>query len=236
MADGQVEETRDDASRSTSAVPPLPPERRTPYEMLRQAIVDGTLPPGRPLVEVTLAKWCGVSRTPVREALLKLERDGLTYRTDRGLVVRGRSPEEILDIYDTRLILEPAAAAMAANRHSSHDLRSILWALRRGLSVDVSSADDAVDANQAFHSAVWKASHNESMVDLLERLALHLARYPGTTLTWPGRWEVAQQEHQAIASAIEHKDADTAHRLTLAHFTAARDIRLKLFEQESQRR
>ena len=70
----------------------------TPYERLRQAIIEGDLRPGDQLVEVALAKWCQVSRTPIREALSRLEQDGLVARSDRGLVVLSRSAEEILDI------------------------------------------------------------------------------------------------------------------------------------------
>lgn len=90
-----------------------------------------------------------------------------------------------------------------------------------------------VEANQNFHQAVWRASHNESLVDLLGRLNLHLARYPGTTLGPPGRWEAARVEHRQILEAIERRDGDEAHRIAMAHFREARDIRLALFAREA---
>ena len=85
-------------------------ERVQPYEILQQAILRGELAPGQPLVETTLAARYNVSRTPIREALTRLEQDRLVERTDRGLVVRRRSPEQILDIYETRIALEATAA------------------------------------------------------------------------------------------------------------------------------
>ena len=79
-----------------------PRSRVSPYDMLKRAILSGGLAPGQSLVETSLAEWCGVSRTPIREALTRLEQDGLVHHYDGGLVVRVRSPEEILDIYETR--------------------------------------------------------------------------------------------------------------------------------------
>jgi DNA-binding GntR family transcriptional regulator len=216
---------------STSVRPRSLDPRQTPYERLKAAIMSGELQPGQPLVETALAEWCGVSRTPIREALRRLQQDGLIDRTDRGMTVRERSPEEILDIYDTRLVLEAMAGRVAADRRTAYDLRAMRLWLERG--DDVASDDNAamVEANQAFHVAVWRASHNESLIDLLERLNLHLARYPGTTLGSPGRWSEARREHKALVDAIEARDADGAHDIAMKHFERARDIRLQLFDE-----
>ncbi len=206
--------------------------RPTPYELIKNAILAGDLEPDRLLTEVALAQWAGVSRTPIREALRRLEQDGLVVRTAQGNVVRSRSPEEILNIYETRIVLEAQAARVAAERRSDHDLRVMRWALARGQAADVTDSAQLVEANDAFHRAVWNASHNESLVDLLERLALHLARYPSTTLSAPGRWADALTEHAALTDAIERRSGKLAHRLAEEHFAAARDLRLQLFARE----
>src|ERR1700760_866591 len=73
---------------------PAARETGASVELIKAAILSGEFPAGQPLTELTLAEWCGVSRTPIREALLGLEQDGLTDRTDHGLAVRARSPEE----------------------------------------------------------------------------------------------------------------------------------------------
>ena len=80
--------------------------------------------------------------------------------------------------------------------------------------------------NRQFHRTLWRAGHNESLIDLLTRLDLHLSRYPATTLAAPGRWEQANLEHSAIVDAIEAQDPNLASELATAHFTKARDIRL----------
>jgi DNA-binding GntR family transcriptional regulator len=212
---------------------PGPAERaESPYETLKNAILHGELGPGQPLVEANLAAWCNVSRTPVREALLRLEQDGLVDRTDRGLVVRERSPEEIIDLYETRMILEATAGRVAAERRTDHDVRTLRRYLNRGEDVDVADPRAMVVANQQFHRAVWRASHNESLLDLLERLNLHLARYPETTLQYPGRWEQAWKEHAELIDAIEARDSERAHEVALRHFKEAREIRLALFDED----
>lgn len=206
-------------------------ERVPPYDTVKQAILSGEFPPGRQLVETTLAEWCQVSRTPIREALRRLEQDGLIIRSDRGMVVRERSPEEILDIYETRMVLEATVGRVAAERRTNHDLLNLQRILLLGKSVDTSDNAAMVDANRRFHRAVWRACHNESLVDALERVDLHLARYPGTTLAAEGRWAVALAEHADLVDAIEKRDGERAYKIALQHFTEAREIRLKLFAE-----
>jgi DNA-binding GntR family transcriptional regulator len=207
--------------------------RLSPYEKIKAAILSGELAPGQPLVETSLATWCGVSRTPIREALRRLQQDGLVDRSERGMAVRERSPEEILDIYDTRLVLEAMAGRVAADRRTPYDLRTLRLWLNRGEQVAAGDKAGMVEVNESFHAAVRRASHNESLIDVLERLNLHLARYPGTTLSSPGRWEAALHEHQELTEAIERRDSEAAHAIALAHFVAARDIRLRLFDEQS---
>jgi DNA-binding GntR family transcriptional regulator len=219
------------ARRTGSVAPAVPTDNRqpTPYERLKQAIVTGELAPGQQLVETVLAQWCQVSRTPVREALTRLEQDGLVLRTDRGLVVRERSPEEILDIYETRIVLEATAARVAATRRSAIDLitlRRIADGLER---LDTPDENAMASANRDFHRALWRATHNDSLIDLLTRLDLHLARYPATTLSQPGRWAEANAEHRAILDAIEAQDLALAAELASGHFAKARDLRLELW-------
>ena len=204
----------------------------TPYQRLKDAIRSGELQPGQQLVESALAEWCEVSRTPIREALSKLQHDGLVERSERGLMVRERSPEEILDIYETRIALEGTAARLAAERRTSHDLMLLRRALTRLAAVEVGDVDAMVTANRHLHTAVWRASHNVSLIDLLERLDLHLARYPATTLSSPGRWTAANDEHAAVVDAIEARDSERAEQIATTHFAEARDIRLRLFDSE----
>lgn len=214
----------------SKAPAPSAKAKESPYDKIRDAIVTGDLAGGTQLTEASLATWCGVSRTPIREALLRLEQDGLTTRTERGYRVRSRSPEEILDIYDVRISLEVTAARSAAMRRTDHDVRALHQALAYRVEEPQSPAE-LVKANVTFHQRVWRAAHNEAVVDLLQRVGLHLARYPETTLSAPGRWEQACQEHGELVKAIEARDSATAAEIAQRHFTEARDIRLRLLDE-----
>ncbi|TDC93242.1 GntR family transcriptional regulator [Saccharopolyspora aridisoli] len=200
------------------------------YERLRGEIVDGTFDAGANLVELALAERYGTSRTPIREALRRLQQDGLVERGDRGMRVRSRSPEEILEIYEVRIALEATAASAAATRHSDFDLIRIHKAQS---AMDAVSQDPSAmaAANRAVHEAIWTASHNGTVVDLLTRLNNHLTRYPATTLEIPGRWAEALAEHHELVQAIEARDADRAGALARTHMTKARDLRLQLYRE-----
>lgn len=204
----------------------------TPYERIKQAILDGTFGPGASLVESSVAEWCGVSRTPVREALTRLEQDGLVSRTDRGLVVRERTPEEILDIYEVRIALETVAAQMAAERATALDKVRLERLCVLAEEADPTDGVALAARNRDFHQGIVRASHNESLIDVLHRLDMHLLRYPATTLTYPGRWEEALVEHRNLVEAIANRDVETAASLARHHFTTARDVRLLLWEEE----
>lgn len=203
------------------------------YERLRTGIVSGEYDAGEPLVEQVIAARYGTSRTPVREALRRLEQDGLVERGDRGMRVRMRSPEEILEIYEARIALEATAAAAAAERRTDLDLVRIRRAAARMAEVATDNGQEMAVANRAVHEAIWAAGHNGTIVDLLTRLNNHLTRYPATTLTVPGRWAEALKEHAEIISAIEDRDRDRAAELAREHMTRARDIRLQIYGEES---
>jgi DNA-binding GntR family transcriptional regulator len=203
----------------------------TPYDRIKQAILDGTFPPGHALVETSVAEWCGVSRTPIREALTRLAQDGLVNRTDRGMIVRERTPEEILDIYEVRIALEATAARLAADRHTAIDRVRLERMTALAEAVEEPVGPTHADRNRDFHRSIWLASHNDSLIDLLDRLNMHLLRYPITTLTAPGRWSESIEEHRELVKAILDRDSARAEQLAERHFTTARDIRLALWEE-----
>lgn len=209
----------------------LPDGPDSPYLKIRDAIIRGELEPDSPLVEQNLAEWCGVSRTPIREALRRLEQDGLVERSARGLVVTSRTPEQILDTYEVRIVLEESVARFAAERHTQID-RIRLENLLRDASGATEPGGELARQNHAFHRAMWAASHNEALIDVLSRLYLHLTRFPATTLSYERRWEETQVDHRALLDAVIARDADLAAQLARKHFERARDIRLELWQQD----
>jgi DNA-binding GntR family transcriptional regulator len=206
------------------------------YGALRRDIVSGAIAPGEHLAEVALAERYGVSRTPIREALRRLEQDGLVERIGRRMHVRQHRPEEILDIYEVRIILEEAAARGAALRHTPLDLSLLTRAHEDMVGLPRGDAAEQARTNRVFHQRVWHASHSPTLIDLLDRLNVHLHRYPQTTLTYPGRWDAVLEEHTALLAAIRERRADEAAKIAADHMSAARDVRLRMYaEQDSAR-
>src|SRR5690606_16921226 len=116
----------------------------------------GDLQPGEHLVETSLAQAFRVSRTPIRQALTRLEQDGLVVRTASGLVVRDRTPGEVLDIYEVRILLEAQAGRTAAERRTNNDIIALHQAHRRYVNATELDARGRVSANRNFHQVVWQ--------------------------------------------------------------------------------
>lgn len=210
----------------------LTAKRSDPYTRLKEAILSGELAPGAPLVEGALASWLEVSRTPIREALTRLEQDGLLARDRINLLVRERTAGELLDVYDARILLETSAARFATERRTSHDVLVMRRQVRRWDNVDQTNLDALTAANREFHRTVRTASHNEALEDLLDRLDLQLNQFSAVTLSSPGRWEEAAQYQSSLVDAIEARDAEKAARISTEHFAQARQIRQQIWEEE----
>jgi DNA-binding GntR family transcriptional regulator len=209
------------------------PKSQALYEQLRQAVAEGELLPGTPLSEAELCQQYSMSRTPVREALARLEQDGLVERRGTVSYIRDRSADEILDIYRVRVYLEGAIAFDAAHRRSETDVIRLMAAVRHGR--ELSGSDDPVllqDANLKFHTALGVASHNQTLQDLQSRLTAQVAKLPSTTLAYPGRWDASIEEHVALVDAIRRQDGELARSISTAHMQAAADIRYQLLARE----
>jgi len=203
------------------------------YEQLRADILTGAVPLGTPMREVAIAERFGVSRTPVREALRRLQHDRLLESGVRGLHVRTPGPEEVMQIYEARILLEAEAARQAARAHGVADLARLEGLLARDRAL--ADPDDATRAstNLEFHEAVWNAAHNPVHADLLRRLPIHLVSTPHSTLSVPGRWEEALEEHGRLVAAIAERDADAAADVARDHMRTARDIRVRILREQA---
>lgn len=199
------------------------------YDLIREAILTGALAPGQTLSENALAERFGASRTPVREALHRLEIEQLVERASRSVHVRETSPEEILDIYYVRISLEGAAAKGAAERASELDIARLKVAAQN--LKEATSPGERALTNRLFHEAMWSASHSPTLIDLLERLNVHLIRYPRTTFEREERWRDAVREHDQILEAVTNRDGASARQLAEAHMTAAREVRLQMMTE-----
>jgi DNA-binding GntR family transcriptional regulator len=203
--------------------------RQSPYEHLRDEITAGRLAPGAPLLEVALADRLAVSRTPIREALRRLEQDGLAARAGRGLVVREQSLDEVVDTFEVRTVLEALAARSAASRHTALDMARIEEAHDAMAAMDPTTVTplEMDRAFRGFHGAVWAASHNMPLVDLLERLVAIVIRLPASSEAYIEPWSAILEEHRLLVDTIRSRDGEAAWAMGLAHMAAARRRELK---------
>lgn len=201
------------------------------YETLRADILSGELAPDTPLREVALASRFAVSRTPVREALGRLEESGLAYRSQRSLRVRGLDPNSIMQVYELRILLEEEACGQAAQARTVRDLLTLEALLERDRALDNPSDAVLIRNNLEFHEATWQATHNRPLIDILQQLCSHLIHAPSSTLSYPGRWEEALDQHAQILAALSDRDSEAARKMARKHFSDARDIRLETLRE-----
>ncbi|WP_343070325.1 GntR family transcriptional regulator [Pelagibacterium limicola] len=197
------------------------------FQTLKQWIGEGTLPAGRRMREEDLAEMLGVSRTPVREALGRLEARGLVSPGADGLVVTELTRHQVMELYSARGILEGAAARLAAENASQSDIAAMEHLLEL-FSRNEGDAEAAARLNIAFHDAIYEAAHNGYIQRMLGELNDTLTLLPSTTFTVEGRPEAAIGEHRGVLSAIIARRPDDADRAARDHIANALKARLVL--------
>lgn len=197
------------------------------YQTLLERIRGGDLRPGARLREDDLAAMLGVSRTPVREALGRLQARGLVQPVQGGLAIVEMGRPRIMELYAMRGILEGAAARFAAENASPGDLDLIRLAASRFLD-NASDASALASKNVSFHTAIYEAAHNVYLTRMLEDLNDSLALLPQTTFAVEGRSVSADAEHRDILAAIEARDPDRAEKSARMHIRQALQARLTL--------
>jgi len=203
------------------------PTQKDAYALILEAIDIGLYHPGDRLVESELAERFGVSRTPIREALQRLETQSLLVRDGRSLIVASLDHNQLAELYVVRAELEGLAARLAAHHAAPEEVR----VLRKLVEDDRALLDDPAAmarANRRFHKQIHLASHNRYLVQQLDLVHRTMALMATTSLATEGRATGALSEHDAIVSAIENGDADAAYSALRTHISKAFETRLTL--------
>lgn len=192
---------------------------------LRTAIVSGEFSLGQKLSETTLAQKLGVSRTPVREALKQLDREGLVEIIPRvGTCVKKPTEKEIIELFTIKEVLEGLAASQLAQRGDVLELHELMKAMEdMEQSVKQGNIDGYVEANDRFHDAILRGAGNSKLqfhYDLLIN-QLPYRRFVYLTLEQPSRLAKSVEEHQRIVEAIKAQDSKLAEQLMREHVTAS---------------
>lgn len=192
----------------------------TVYQVLLDAITDGSLAPGERITQEQIAEQLRVSRSPVLQALRLLKKDGLIEDAPgRGVQVAALDPDWVGRLYEVRGALDVLAARLAAQAKKTIDPA----VLERGRQATQGSDLRAIiDADLAFHNAIYAASGNELIADSANRYWVHLRRIMGAVHRGPSQSTAIWDEHQAIADAISSGNTEQAVHLTEQHIHKAR--------------
>lgn len=202
------------------------------YELVRKDITAGALRVGDRVTEVDLAERFGVSRTPVRDAVSRLEADGLlTNEPRRGLVVTVLSHQQVVELYFMREILEGASARLAAQSASDIEL-SMLEELSNKEMVSLDDTAVLLDINRNFHRLMMLAAHNRYLLRSLSQLTLTMSLLP-SLLDKGDRAHSAAHEHHAIVQALLARDREAAEEAARKHIRASQQHRM-LFSLETK--
>ncbi|MEC5343743.1 GntR family transcriptional regulator [Brenneria populi] len=202
----------------------------SPFDTLIAAIENGELLPGERLQEARLAKQFGLSRTPIREALHRLETLGLVEPgPQRGLMIAQLSYERLRQLFAVREGLERLAIELAVTSASEEEiglLQDMVDAERK-----ISDSKRLHDHNRLFHRQIYRSTHNPYLNEMLDNLRIHLSLLRGTTYELPERTEEAKKEHQLIVDALARRDREAAQEIACQHIRNGYRARLSILSQ-----
>lgn len=198
------------------------------YSLILDAIEGGVFKPGDRLVENELAERFGVSRTPVREALQRLETQSMLTRDGRSLIVASLDHNQLAELYAVRSELEGLAARLAARHATDEELHVLRSMVREDRALVGGDPRALARANKRFHRLIHLASHNRFLVQQLDLVHRSMALMATTSFAAEGRDMKAMDEHDAIVTAIEARDGEAAARALKAHISQAYETRLRV--------
>jgi DNA-binding GntR family transcriptional regulator len=196
-------------------------------ELIRRAIIDGRLQPGQRLKEEELARELGISRTPVREALLMLQAEGLVDATpNRGATVRRHTAEDLDDLYQLRALLEAHATRRAALRLSDEGIASLREScVRFEALLDPKQADlrKLIEENLTFHATILDGAGSVRLASMVRRVIELPLVYRSYIWYSPEQQRISGHYHVQITNALEARDAERAEIIMKEHIFEARD-------------
>lgn len=202
-------------------------DERDLHMQILEAIDAGDYPPGARLLETELADRFGVSRTPVREALRRLETQGVVAHEPRkGAVVASLDYDQLGELYAVREVMEGLAARLAARHASPAEIQLLRDMIAEDRTINDPKAQS--QANKRFHRQLHLTSHNRYLIQTLDPVRRSLALLGNTTFSAPGRIESSNDEHEIIVNAIEARNENAAEDAAREHIIAAYAVRLRL--------
>jgi DNA-binding GntR family transcriptional regulator len=204
------------------------------YRRMREAIQQGALRAGQRIMEIEVADWLKVSRTPVREALRRLENEGMLSLEPRtGLVVASLSRQSMLELYVMREVLEGTAARLCARHASDLEIMELEELVKREERLQ-GTFEELAQHNRLFHEAVHRGAHNRYLEKSLSAVNDSMWLLGKSQMLLPHRAKTALAEHRELMIAIRKRDPDLAEAAARRHVQSAQKERLKQLFPETR--
>lgn len=196
------------------------------FEYLRESILNGALRPGERLMEISLAEQMGVSRTPVREAIRKLEKEKFVEMIPRkGAYVADLTAKDILDVLEMRIILEGFAAALAAERMTEEELADLISSYDKfEEAVKEENRSYMLEMDNEFHNHIFKATKNNKLIEIVKDLHDQFQRFRLIYFNEFDNYSELQTWHERILKAIKERNASDAREAAEQHVQLIMDI------------
>lgn len=212
------------------------PLRDVVFDSIRGAILSGMLKPGERLMEVQLAEKLGVSRTPIREAIRKLELEGLVIMLPRkGAYVADLSIKDITDVLEIRAALEGLASGLAALRMTEDEIEELkLTAQRFRQAIEADDFEGIVQMDIEFHDRIFKATRNEKLLQITNNLREQVQRFRIMYINKSNKSKELAKDHFEIVGAISARDMDKAEKIAKKHIENAEKYIMKMIGSLSE--
>jgi DNA-binding GntR family transcriptional regulator len=205
------------------------------FDSLKQAIIRGNMSPGEWLVESHIADTLGISRTPVREAIHKLEREGLIERQPRGgFTVLGLTRDDIEETFGIRAVLEGYAARLAALKHQEKELVPLKRKIEEfEKCLEKKQTDNLTRINTEFHELLYALSKSPKLVHMINGLTDQIYRFRQIILKETKMAKISNDDHKQMLDFIRKRDADGVEALVRDHIARGQEMVLEEFDRQS---
>jgi DNA-binding GntR family transcriptional regulator len=207
--------------------------REEVYDSLRRSIIHGKLKAGQRLIEETLAHQVGISRTPVREAFHKLERDDLVVRLPKGgFAVKKFTQEDVEEIFGIRSALESYAAYLATIHITTEKFALLEKKVEESeKALDTQDFDKVVQLNTEFHDLLYKASKSKKLAEMINNYSDYFYRYRSALIHTENGFRYSVNDHQRMIEAMKRKNPRLVERLVRRHLDRGKEIILKEIDE-----
>ncbi|MBU8910931.1 MAG: GntR family transcriptional regulator [Desulfobacterales bacterium] len=206
------------------------------FEYLKNAIIDQTIEPGARLVESKIADMLGISRTPLREALHKLEReDWIEKNPSGGFQVVTLTKNDIEQTFGIRSVLEAYAARLAAENHQDRDLAPLEKKIEEfKICLKANDSDNLQKINTQFHDILYALSKSPKLIKMINQLRAQISRFRQIILKQEEYAHKSNEDHVKMLAAIKNRDGRTVEQLVREHIIKGKNAALKGIRQEEK--